>query len=142
MWTQLHFGLYRSMDGGQHWQQLSGHPEVGDFGFPILADPFNPLRAWVVPAQSDAQRYAPGARMCVARTDDGGQSWNVFRSGLPQHQAYDLIYRHGLTLSPDGIVLAMASTTGNIWTSHNAGEHWTQLSGYLPPVNCLEFAPS
>jgi hypothetical protein len=142
MWTQLHFGLYRSTDGGQHWLQLQGHPEVGDFGFPILADPFNPLRAWVVPAQSDAQRYAPGARMCVARTDDGGQSWKLFRSGLPQQNAYDLIYRHGLALAPapEGTVLAMASTTGNIWTSHNAGEHWTQLNGYLPPINCLEFA--
>ena len=140
MWTQLHFGLYRSVDAGQHWQQLAGAPEVGDFGFPILAHPTNPLRAWVVPAQADTHRHAPGAHMCVARTDDGGASWQVFRSGLPQEHAYDLIYRHGLALASDQRTLAMASTTGNVWLSGNAGEHWQQLSGHLPPVACVAFA--
>jgi photosystem II stability/assembly factor-like uncharacterized protein len=139
MWTQLHFGLYRSSDAGQHWQQLQGHPHVGDFGFPILAHPTNPLRAWVVPAQADALRYAPGARMCVARTDDGGASWQVFRTGLPQSHAYDLVYRHGLALASDAQTLAMASTTGNLWISSDAGERWQHVCGHLPPVACVAF---
>ncbi len=139
MWAQLHFGLYRSTDHGRTWQPLAGHPEVGDFGFPIVADPVNPLRAWTVPAQSDALRHAPGARMCVARTDDGGHSWQLFRSGLPQQHAYDLVYRHGIALANDRLTLAMASTTGNLWISCDAGEHWQHLSAHLPPVACVEF---
>ncbi len=139
MWAQLHFGLYRSQDHGRHWQRLKGHPEVGDFGFPMLADPRNPLRAWVVPAQSDALRYAPHARMCVARTDDGGNSWTLLRQGLPQDAAYDLVYRHGLALAADGRTMAMASTTGNLWTSPDAGDTWLQVSANLPPIACVAF---
>jgi hypothetical protein len=142
MWTQLHFGLYRSTDAGQNWMQLQGHPEVGDFGFPILAHPTNPLRAWVVPAKADALRYAPDARMCIARTDDGGKNWQVFRAGLPQSHAYDLVYRHGLALASDAKTLVMASTTGNLWISPDSAEHWQQVSGHLPPVACVEFDSS
>jgi photosystem II stability/assembly factor-like uncharacterized protein len=138
MWPQLHFGLYRSEDHGRHWQQLQGHPEVGDFGFPIMADPANPARAWVVPAQSDTHRYAPRARMCVARTDDAGKTWQVFRKGLPE-QSYDLIYRHGLALSADGHTLAIASTTGNLWISQDAGQQWQSIGSYLPPINAVAF---
>ena len=28
----------------------------------------------------------------------------------------------------------MASTTGNCWSSDDAGESWREVSGHLPPV--------
>ena len=140
MWMQLHFGMYRSTDQGLNWTKLPAAPEAGDFGFPVLADPLNSLRAWYVPAQADSHRYAPGARMCVLRTDDGGQTWQVMREGLPQQHAYDLVYRHGLALAPDGRSLAMASTTGNLWMSDNAGESWQLTTAHLPPVAAVAFA--
>src|SRR5689334_19543809 len=59
--------------------------------------------------------------LCVTRTDDGGQSWEVMRHGLPQRDAYDLIYRHGLEVDEGGERLAMGSTTGALWTSDNGG---------------------
>ena len=37
--------------------------------------------------------------LCVTRTDDGGANWEIMRHGLPQRDAYDLVYRHGLGLS-------------------------------------------
>jgi photosystem II stability/assembly factor-like uncharacterized protein len=138
MWIQMHGGIYRSVDAGQQWQLLPPHAD-GDFGFPIVADPVNPLRAWVVPAQADSHRYAPKAAMSVMRTDDGGQTWQAFRSGLPQTHAYDLVYRHGLDVAADGITMVMASTTGNIWTSLDAGETWRLQSEHLPPVAVVRF---
>jgi hypothetical protein len=140
MWLQLHEGMYKSTDHGKHFTRLPKHPEVGDFGFTVLADPNNPLRAWWVPAQADTHRYAPGASMCVLRTDDGGASYRVFREGLPQTCAYDLVYRHGLDVTPDGSTLAMASTTGNLWMSHDAGQTWQSISTHLPPVAAVAFA--
>jgi hypothetical protein len=139
MWLQLHEGNYRSTDHGQHFTRLPTPPEVGDFGFTVLADPHNPLRAWWVPAQADSHRYAPDARMCVLRTDDGGQCFQVFRQGLPQEHAYDLVYRHGLDIAPDGHALAMASTTGSAWVSESAGESWQVISTHLPPVAAIAF---
>ncbi len=139
MWMQLHFGMYRSTDHGLNWTKLPAAPQVGDFGFVVMADPVNPLRAWYVPAQADSHRYAPGARMCVLRTDDGGQTWQVMREGLPQTHAYDLVYRHGLALAPDRHTLAMASTTGSLWMSHNAGQAWQLTTAHLPPVAAVAF---
>jgi hypothetical protein len=139
MWIQHHAGTYRSVDGGMNWSRLTA-PLTGDFGFVIVADPVNPLRAWVVPAAADTHRYAVDGAMCVARTDDGGQSWQVFRNGLPQQHAYHLVYRHGLALSPDQRTLAMASTTGGAWFSEDAGESWQTLGAALPPVAALSWA--
>jgi photosystem II stability/assembly factor-like uncharacterized protein len=139
MWLQHHEGQYRSTDAGRSWTRLQRNAEVGDFGFAVLAHPSDPKRAWFVPAQADAKRYAPEARMCVLRTDDGGASSQVYRKGLPA-QAYDLIYRHGLAGAPDGQTLAMASTTGGLWVSEDGGESWTTPSQNLPPVASVEFA--
>jgi photosystem II stability/assembly factor-like uncharacterized protein len=133
-WCQLHGGVYRSTDFGENWQRLAKIEGVGDFGFAVAACPVNPKRAWLVPAVADTHRYAPGAALCVARTDDAGQTWQVFRQGLPQVHAYDLVYRHGLCVSADGQTLAMGSTTGNLWLSANAGESWQHQTAHLPPI--------
>ena len=142
MWLQHHEGQYRSVDAGRSWTRLPRHAQVGDFGFAVLAHPADPKRAWFVPAEADAKRYAPDARMCVLRTDDGGASAQVYRKGLPAEAAYDLIYRHGLTGAADGKTLAMASTTGGLWASEDSGENWHSVSQNLPPVASLEFVGS
>jgi hypothetical protein len=38
----------------------------------------------------------------VARTRDGGRSFDVLQHGLPQHHAYDLVWRHGLAVDETG----------------------------------------
>ncbi len=140
MWLQHHDGQYRSIDAGRSWTRLPRNSEVGDFGFAVLAHPRDPLRAWFVPAQADAQRYAPDARMSVLRVDQAGDRSQVCRTGLPQAHAYDLIYRHGLAGRADGQTLAIASTTGGLWISEDAGESWHMAGQHLPPVATLEFA--
>ena len=42
------------------------------------------------------------ARCAVTRTRDGGKTWEALREGLPQRDAYDLIYRHGLDVDESG----------------------------------------
>jgi photosystem II stability/assembly factor-like uncharacterized protein len=138
IWMQHHAGLFRSEDAGYHWKRLPT-PQPTEFGFPILADPRNPLRAWVVPTQADTQRYAPGGAMVVNRTDDGGQTWQSFRTGLPASHAYHLIYRHGLALAPDGQSLAMGSTTGGVWASEDAGSSWLRLPVELAMINAVNW---
>jgi photosystem II stability/assembly factor-like uncharacterized protein len=142
LWAQHHCGIYRSADGGNFWQQIttpisSDFPSV--FGFAVAADPANPLRAWFVPAIKDEKRYPVGGKLVVTRTDDGGKTFQSFSKGLPQTHAYDLIYRHGLAVAPNGQDLAMASTTGSLWTSNDAGESWETVSANLPPVAVVKF---
>ncbi|MBL8338967.1 MAG: exo-alpha-sialidase [Rhodoferax sp.] len=140
LWVQHHGGRYRSTDGGAHWQTIAPSQPSG-FGFAVAVDPHNPQRAWFVPAAADALRMPVDGRMVVTRTDDGGASFQVFRAGLPQDHACHLVYRHGLAVAADGRTLAMASTTGALWQSTDAGEHWEAISRDLPPVAVVRFAP-
>ena len=91
-----------------------------------------------MPASADQKRIPVDTALSVMRTRDGGKTFDVLRSGLPQEQCYDLIYRHGLAVADDGETLLMASTTGSLWASSNGGEDWQQVSANLPPVYALE----
>jgi photosystem II stability/assembly factor-like uncharacterized protein len=142
LWAQHHCGIYHSTDGGQLWQQITT-PLSGDFpsvfGFAVAVDPNNPQRAWFAPAVKDQFRYPVDGKFVVTRTDDGGKTFKAFGKGLPQNHAYDLVYRHGLVVAPNGLDLAMASTTGSLWTSRDAGETWLAVSQHLPPVAVVKF---
>ncbi len=50
----------------------------------------------------------------VNRTTDGGRSFQTFGAGLPQRDCYDLFYRHGLAVGPEGRSLLMGRTTNDL----------------------------
>ena len=77
--------------------------------------------------------------LVVNRTRDGGRSFETLRSGLPQTECYDLVYRHGLAVAGDGRTLMMGSTTGGLWASGDAGETWTAVPARLPPIHAVSF---
>jgi photosystem II stability/assembly factor-like uncharacterized protein len=135
MWMQHHNGIFRSTDAGVTWAQLK--LAVDDFGFAVAAHPKDPLTAWFVPAIKDELRVPRAGALAVTRTRDGGKTWETLRTGLPQRDAYDLIYRHGLDVDETGSQLAMGSTTGSLWTSENAGEGWQLVNAHLPPIYAL-----
>jgi len=107
------------------------------FGFPIAADERDPLTAWVVPLKADDERMSIDGGLFVARTSDGGKSWQSFREGLPQAHAYDVIYRHALDASGDR--LCFGSTTGNVYVSEDRGESWRSVGHNFPPVHSVRF---
>ena len=61
-------GLYRSRDGGEHWEELSGHglpsEGLGRMGFGMAAS--NPQRIYLIVDAKEGGLY---------RSDDGGQNW-------------------------------------------------------------------
>jgi hypothetical protein len=138
MWMQHHNGVFRSTDAGVHWKQLA--PPVTGFGFAVAAHPKDPLSAWLVPAVADEQRIPSEGALCVTHTSDGGESWETFREGLPQRDAFDLVYRHGLDVDREGARLAMGSTTGALWVSDTAGARWQLINAHLPPIYGVRFA--
>jgi hypothetical protein len=94
--------------------------------------------AWVVPGKADSARMAIDGGLFVARTNDGGQSWQQLREGLPQEHAYDVVYRHAL--DDHGDCLAFGSTTGNLYVSENRGDSWHSVANNLPPIYSVRFA--
>jgi hypothetical protein len=138
LWCQHHNGMWRSTDNGDSWHEISGVP-LANFGFAVAAHPAEGGTAWFVPAQADERRVPVQAALAVNRTTDGGRSFETFRSGLPQSHCYDLVYRHGLDVSADGEHLLMGSSTGGLWASGDAGEHWQSVSHTLPPIYAVRF---
>jgi photosystem II stability/assembly factor-like uncharacterized protein len=61
-------GLYRSKDGGEHWEQLSGHglPGEGLGRMGIAFAPSNPRRIYLIADAKEGGLY---------RSDDGGENW-------------------------------------------------------------------
>lgn len=140
LWQQNHCGIYRSTDAGLQWHEVSEKDGVARFGWPICACETNPEVAWVVPARSDMSRVAVDQSLCVARTEDGGKSWQSFRKGLPQSLCFDIVYRHAFDNANEH--LAFGSTTGNLFTSCDGGESWASLGHYFPPVYAVRFYQS
>ncbi len=136
--AQHHNGVFRSENGGQSWAEVTGL-SPSNFGFAVAMHPKKPEVAWLVPAQSDEIRTPVDGRVVVNRTRDGGKTFEALTRGLPQNDAYDLVYRHGLDVSADGTVLAFGSTTGNLWVSEDEGDSFRQVSANLPPIYCVRF---
>jgi len=132
LWTQHHCGIWRSGDNGASWQECKAQPS--SFGFAVAVHPHDPDTAWFVPGIKDEKRLPVDAALCVTRTRDGGKTFEAVRNGLPQQHCYDLIYRHGLDVDATGRHLLMGSTTGNLWSSDDGGDHWRPVSVHLPPI--------
>jgi hypothetical protein len=138
VWCQHHCGIFRSDDGGASFVQIRDvHPSA--FGFAVAVHPDDPKTAWFVPAVKDECRVPVDGRVVVTRTRDGGASFETLGEGLPQENAYDLVYRHAFDVDAAGETLVMGSTTGALWLGRHGGAEWTLLSAHLPPIAQVAF---
>lgn len=137
-WTQHHCFIYRSDDEGRSWKEFS-EVSPSAFGFAVAVHPAEPDTAWFVPAKKDEERYPVDGKFVVTRTRDGGQTFETLDKGLPSGLAYDLVYRHALSVDDTGNCLVMGSTTGSVWVSEDQGDSWSEITSHLPPVYCVAF---
>lgn len=142
LWLQNHWGIYRSSDAGDHWEEVGdGDAETGlpsDFGFPIVAHPGDPGTAYVFPLESDQFRASPGGRCAIFRTTDGGKSWEGLGNGMPSAFAYLSVLRDSFVIDRDPpFPLVIGTSTGQVYASGDGGENWRLFADHLPPVLCL-----
>lgn len=137
-WVQHHNGIFRTTDDCRSWQELD-RAQPSAFGFAVAAHPTDPETAWFVPAVKDECRIPVAGKFVVTRTNDGGQSFVIMGEGLPDSDAYELVYRHALDVDGTGRTLVMGTTTGSLWVSDDAGESWRCLSTHLPPIYVTRF---
>ena len=137
-WVQHHAGIFKSVNDGKKWTQVKAKPS--SFGFGVVVHPQDANTVWFVPGIKDEKRIPVDGALVVTRTRDGGKTFKSLKKGLPQKNAYDLVFRHGLAIDDSGDMLAMGSTTGNVWVSENQGDSWQQVSSTLPQVYAVRFA--
>ena len=139
LYQQNHHGVFRSLDGGRSWDDISGGlPST--FGFPIAAHPRDPDTIWTLPLNGDmAGRYPPDAKAAVWRSRDGGQSWTDLRAGLPQAGCFFTVLRQAMAvdrLDPAGV--AFGTNSGSVFFSADEGDHWAEIARHLPTVLGVE----
>jgi photosystem II stability/assembly factor-like uncharacterized protein len=142
LFLQNHWGLYRSDDWGDSWQDIAnGVPS--DFGFAMEMHPHDPDTVYIVPLESDMFRCTPEAKLRVYRTTNAGASWEPLVKGLPQSGAYETVLRDALaadTFESAGIYFGTRS--GKVFGSADAGNSWTEIADGLPPVVCVKASGS
>ncbi len=143
LYMQFHGGVYRSDDAGESWVDI-GHLGGGlpsDFGFPLVADPRDPDRAFVIPLISDEDRVTPGGRVRVYETRDRGASWRERDEGLPSQGAYLTVLRQAFC--HDGgepLGLYFGAEQGEVFGSDDDGATWRSVAANLPPVYSVRVA--
>jgi hypothetical protein len=138
LWQQNHCGIFRSVDQGKNWEDVSGKDGFPNYGFAIAIDDENPLKAWVIPAQSDDMRIAVNRALTVCFTDDGELHWQNLNQGLPQEYCFDIVFRHAFVRHENALVFG--TSTGNLFVSENQGHEWKAVSHFLPRIENVCFA--
>ncbi len=129
--------LFRSTDGGQTWQELSGLREVkGHLWQPgaggmclhtIMLDPADPQRLFVAISAAGA-----------FRTEDGGLTWKAINRGLqsqfelPDPDADVGHCVHCLAMHPHRPNVLFMQKHWDVMRSDDAGNSWYEISGDLP----------
>jgi molybdopterin converting factor small subunit len=84
LFLQNHWGLYRSDDGAESWQDIArGVPS--DFGFAMVMHPRDPDCVYILPVESDEFRCTPDGRLRDAMTADSLDPSGIYfggRSGI------------------------------------------------------------
>jgi photosystem II stability/assembly factor-like uncharacterized protein len=140
LFLQNHWGLYRSDDGAESWQDIAGGVP-SDFGFAMVMHPRDADCVYIVPVESDEFRCTPDGRLRVYRTRNAGASWEPLARGLPQTGAYETVLRDAMaadTLDPLGVYFGTRS--GQVYGSSDEGKTWRRILAGLPPVVCVQAA--
>lgn len=117
------FGLYRSVDGGLHWNQLESDQVKGKCIASFEVDPRDPGILYV--------------SMCngkMLKSLDGGNSWEALGGGLPGFPALSIEVSKG---NPETLFTGLGylfPTWGEgLYKSVNGGETWARLTAGLEP---------
>jgi photosystem II stability/assembly factor-like uncharacterized protein len=138
IYMQFHGGVYRSDDAGRSWTDIGTQGGLpSDFGFPLVIDPTDDRRAFVIPLKADLDRTTPEGAVRVFETTDGGNRWTARGSGLPERDAYLTVLRQAFCCDDRGgsdLGLYFGATSGDLFGSADGGATWSTVARYLPPI--------
>jgi photosystem II stability/assembly factor-like uncharacterized protein len=137
LWQQNHFGVYRSDDRGDSWMRLDKNGLPSGFGFPLMLDPEDPDKAFVIPEKSAEYHYSAGGRLAVYGTRDAGESWQVMADGLPD-QAWAAVLREASAYDARSLYFG---TQGGSFFALTDGDTWVEAVRHLPPILSVEVTP-
>ncbi len=131
-------GLIRTGDGGASWTR---DPSISEMEYPdgLVLHPGQPDLLFMAvgvgwPPTWYRKRRAQGK---IARSRDGGRSWERLLGGLPDGQR-SLFSALSINTRADGFDLFAADTDGQVYGSRDGGDRWTMIAD-IAPVSKGEF---
>lgn len=100
-------GMYRSPDGGAHWETISSG----------LTDPF----VFTLLVGSGQEVFAGTARKGIFRTTDGGRNWTAASSGLTNTEVTALLAGNQTLYAGTGHGVFQSTDSGRNWKAYNTG---------------------
>jgi photosystem II stability/assembly factor-like uncharacterized protein len=127
-------GLYKSLDGGETWERLTG--EDFRLAYPdhmALSPDEKTLFMSGAKFNPGAWRHSHVADTTVVRSRDGGRSWDVAPHGFAVAPRANI---EAMTLAsyPGGYTLFVGDTEGGVHASEDGGESWAMIADTLAPV--------
>jgi photosystem II stability/assembly factor-like uncharacterized protein len=126
------WGMIASHDRGRTWSAAAPLPGI-DYPIPLVVHPDDPNLMFVAGGEGwPPNWYRIGrSRAKIARSRDGGRSWQRLLGGLPDGQRATY---GGMALDTwdGGFAVYAADTDGQIYESDDAGEHWSVIAEAAP----------
>ena len=116
--------VWITRDGGTNWKNITP-PELTPWSkvTQISASHFDEQEAYVSVSRFRIDDLKP----YIYRTRDGGKTWQLITSGLPDQSPVDTVRE-----DPVRKGLLFAGTETAVWVSFDSGDHWQSLQLNLP----------
>jgi BNR/Asp-box repeat protein len=129
-------GLCVSADGGESWKSLTPRDFRIGYVDPFFVHPNNPSLLFVGGAKTGpgTWRNLHTADARIARSRDGGQTWDILSGGLPDHIRGNI---EGMSMDVwnGGCALFAGTTDGDVFYSGDEGDHWQTIIRGIGPVS-------
>jgi photosystem II stability/assembly factor-like uncharacterized protein len=140
LYQQNHCGIYRAGFADENWTDISkGLPTRFGFGLAVPAAEKQTL--FTIPIHSAEERFVPQGKLRVARSRNGGKTWQLLTKGLPQTDAFVLVLREAMASDdrdPAGVYFG--TSTGTLFHTRDSGDSWHVLAQHLPPIYSVSAA--